>query len=140
MIKEYVREHMTAFKFGGVRIDWLKPMLPFYSRVLANASLLEWTEGHMVRVATAEGLILTKMVSFRLQDQVDIETLLTANRDTIDMNLIRGSGRHSRRPRRNAQPGSRPSWRSESCGESKNGLHERCRPGERLTAVKLAIV
>lgn len=32
---------------------------------------------------------LTKMVAFRPQDQVDIETLLTANRDTIDVDLIR---------------------------------------------------
>jgi hypothetical protein len=34
-------------------------------------------------------LILTKMVAFRPQDQIDIETLLTANRDTIDVSLIR---------------------------------------------------
>ena len=40
-------------------------------------------------MATAEGLILTKMVAFRPQDQVDIETLLTANRDEIDIGLIR---------------------------------------------------
>jgi len=40
-------------------------------------------------VATAEGLILTKMVAFRSQDQIDIETLLTANRDEIDLDLIR---------------------------------------------------
>ena len=45
--------------------------------------------GHTVCVATAEGLILTKMVAFRPQDQLDIETLLTANRDHIDINLIR---------------------------------------------------
>jgi hypothetical protein len=38
---------------------------------------------------TAEGLILTKMVAFRLQDQVDIEALLTANRDDLDVGLIR---------------------------------------------------
>jgi len=36
-----------------------------------------------------EVLILTKMVAFRPQDQMDIETLLTANRDTIDVGLIR---------------------------------------------------
>ncbi len=42
-----------------------------------------------MQVATAEGLILTKMVSFRPQDQVDIQTLLVANRDTIDVGLIR---------------------------------------------------
>jgi hypothetical protein len=29
------------------------------------------------------------MVSFRPQDQTDIETLLTANRDTINVQLIR---------------------------------------------------
>ena len=27
VIREYVREHMTAFRFGSVRIDWLKPIL-----------------------------------------------------------------------------------------------------------------
>jgi hypothetical protein len=89
VIAEYVREHITAISFGAVRIDWLKPVLPFYSRALADATPMAWSEGHTVRVATAEGLILTKMVAFRPQDQIDIETLLTANRDTIDVDLIR---------------------------------------------------
>jgi hypothetical protein len=89
VIPQYVRQHITAFSFGSVRIDWLKPVLPLYSRTLADASPLEWIEGHAVRVATAEGLILTKMVAFRPQDQIDIETLLTANRDDIDVALIR---------------------------------------------------
>jgi hypothetical protein len=89
IIQDYVQHHMTAFSFGSVRIDWLKPVLPFYARALADAESLEWSEGHPVRVATAEGLILTKLVSFRPQDQVDIETLLTANRDTVNVDLIR---------------------------------------------------
>jgi Nucleotidyl transferase AbiEii toxin, Type IV TA system len=89
VIKQFVREHVASFPFGGVRIDWLKPVLPLYSRTLADAAPLEWTEGHTIRVATAEGLILTKMVAFRPQDQMDIETLLTANRDAIDVALIR---------------------------------------------------
>lgn len=50
---------------------------------------MAWTEGHTVRVATAEGLILTKLVAFRPQDQADIETLLIANRDEIDRAVIR---------------------------------------------------
>jgi hypothetical protein len=87
--REYVREHLTAFRYGSVRIDWLKPVLPLYAHALAEASFLTWTEGHEVRVAKAEGLILTKMVSFRPQDQVDIETLLLANRDDIDAGLVR---------------------------------------------------
>ena len=68
----------------------MKPVLPLYSRVLADANELPWTEGHQLRVATAEGLILTKMVSFREQDKADIVTLLAANRDDIDLDLIRG--------------------------------------------------
>ena len=89
VIKQFAQEHMTSFPFGSSRIDRLKPLLPLYLRTLADAGPLEWTEGHTVRVATAEGLILTKMAAFRPQDQVDIETLLTANRDEIDLNLIR---------------------------------------------------
>lgn len=89
VIQEYVRGSMTSFSFGTVRIDWLKPVLPLYSRTLADAAPLEWTAGHPIRVATADGLILTKMVAFRPQDQIDIDTLLTANRDTIDVDLIR---------------------------------------------------
>jgi hypothetical protein len=89
LIREYVREHMTVFRFGSIRIDWLKPVLPLYARALADASVLTWTPGHPLRVATAEGLILTKMVAFRPQDQVDIETLLIANRDEIDLAVIR---------------------------------------------------
>lgn len=89
VIREYVREHMTALRFGTVRIDWIKPVLPLYGRTLAEASCLTWTEGHTIQVATAEGLILTKMVSFRPQDQADIETLMIANRDDLNVGLIR---------------------------------------------------
>jgi hypothetical protein len=89
VITEYVQQHMTAFSFGPVPIDWIKPVLPFYARALADAKPMEWSAGHSVRVATAEGLILTKMVAFRPQDQMDIETLLTANRETIDTGIIR---------------------------------------------------
>jgi hypothetical protein len=89
VIKQFVQENVASFPFGRVRVDWLKPVIPLYSRTLADAGPLPWTEGHTVRVATAEGLILTKMVAFRPQDQIDIESLITANRDTINLNLIR---------------------------------------------------
>ena len=32
VIREYVQEHLTAFRYGSVRIDWLKPMLPLYAQ------------------------------------------------------------------------------------------------------------
>lgn len=89
VIEQYVRDHITAFRYGSIRIDWLKPVLPLYASALADASTLTWTEGHPLRVASAEGLILMKMASFRTQDQADIETLMIANRDALDIGLIR---------------------------------------------------
>ena len=37
VIKEYVQRRVTAFRFGEVRIDWLKPVLRLYARTLADA-------------------------------------------------------------------------------------------------------
>jgi predicted nucleotidyltransferase len=89
VIREFVQHHMTAFRYGMVRIDWLKPVLPIYAHALAAATTVLWTEGHVMRVLATEGLIVTKMVAFRPQDQEDIRTLLAANRDDIDSDLIR---------------------------------------------------
>jgi hypothetical protein len=88
-VREFVRDHLTAFRYGTVRIDWLKPVLPLYTRTLQDATELPWTHGHTLRVATVEGLILTKMIAFREQDQTDIATLLAANQADIDLDLIR---------------------------------------------------
>jgi len=89
VIRQFVREHMTSFRFGTVRIDWLKPVLPLYDNALAAATAFPWTEGHQLRVLSPEGLIVTKLVSFRPQDQEDIRVLLAANRNTIDLDSIR---------------------------------------------------
>lgn len=89
VIRQFVQESMTSFRFGVVRIDWLKPVLPLYAHALAAATSLPWTDGHILRVLTPEGLIVTKLVSFRPQDQEDIRTLLAANRDEIDLDGIR---------------------------------------------------
>ncbi len=89
VIREYLQEHLTAFQYKSVRIDWLKPMLPFYANTLAGASLMPWKADQLVRVARPEGLILTKLAAFRPQDQTDIEMLLSSNRDDIDVDWIR---------------------------------------------------
>ena len=88
VIREYVQNGITKFHFGHVVIDWLKPVVPLYARVLSDATPLTWENGLPVRFATPEGLILTKLLAFRAQDQQDIHTLLTGNRDTIDLKVI----------------------------------------------------
>jgi hypothetical protein len=89
VIRQFVQENMTAFRYGVVRVDWLKPVLPLYAHALAAATSLPWTANRSLRVLTPEGLIITKMVAFRPQDQEDIRTLLAANRSEIDVDLIR---------------------------------------------------
>ena len=89
VIRQYVQEHMTVLHYGQLQIDWIKPMLPFYQRAIRDATPRLWTEGHPVQVATTECLIVTKLVSFRLQDQADIESLLSVNRNTINLEVIR---------------------------------------------------
>ena len=73
VIKQHVWEHVASVPFRGIRIDWLKPVLPLYARTLTDASLVEWSEGHTVRVTTAEGLILTKMVAVRAQNHDPVD-------------------------------------------------------------------
>jgi len=91
-VRESVRrwsvDRFLAFWCGRVRVDWMQPVLPLYATVLQTAEPKPWLEANLC-VATAEGLILTKIISFRPQDQADIETLLIANRDEIDVGLIR---------------------------------------------------
>jgi hypothetical protein len=87
-IRQWTQEHMTVLAYGGVRVDWLKPVLPCYQHVIDTASA-EQLLGAMVRIASAEGLILTKLLSFRAQDQLDIVNLLAANRGELDLDFIR---------------------------------------------------
>jgi hypothetical protein len=88
VLRRWSVERFVAFQRGRVRIDWMQPVIPLYAKVLAAAEPKPWADAE-IRVATAEGLILTKLAAFRPQDQADIETLLLANQDKIDLDLIR---------------------------------------------------
>ncbi len=87
-IRRWSTDRFVAFYRGPVRVDWMQPVLPLYARVLDTATVKPWLAGSL-RVATAEGLILTKLLAFRPQDQADIETLLAANRDDLDLSVVR---------------------------------------------------
>lgn len=87
-VDEWTRHHMLVFYYKGVRIDWLKPVIPAYLHVLESA-VDEHTLDQPIRIASVEGLILLKLLAFRGQDQVDIENLVAANRDTLDLDWIK---------------------------------------------------
>ena len=87
-IREWTQHHMVVLSYHGIRIDWLKPVLPAYVHVLDRATEEPWLD-QPIRIASAEGLILLKLLAFRTQDQVDIENLVAAHRDTLDLDWIR---------------------------------------------------
>jgi hypothetical protein len=87
-IRRWSTDRFLAFYIGSVRVDWLQPILPIYAKVLESAKSEPWL-GTNVNVATAEGLILTKMIAYRIQDQADVVALLSANRDVINIDWIR---------------------------------------------------
>jgi hypothetical protein len=87
-VRRWSTERFLAFSYGRIRIDWMQPILPLYAAVLRTAEFAPWLDGSLC-VATTEGLILTKIVAFRSQDQADIETLLEANGKDLDLDLIR---------------------------------------------------
>ncbi len=87
-IGEWTRHHMVVLMYHGIRIDWLKPLIPVYLHVLNRATEETWLD-QPIRIASAEGLILLKLLAFRSQDQLDIENLVAANRDTLDLNWIK---------------------------------------------------
>ncbi|HLN28754.1 MAG TPA: hypothetical protein VK395_13500 [Gemmataceae bacterium] len=86
--REWGQQHLTVVSFRGVRVDWLKPLIPLFQHVLDQARPEAWL-GHTIRIASPEGLILTKIVPFRTQDQLDMENLLAANPGQLDIDWIR---------------------------------------------------
>jgi hypothetical protein len=87
-ISEWTQHHMVVLYYRSIRIDWLKPIIPTYLHILDRATEETWLD-QPIHIASAEGLILLKLVAFRSQDQVDIENLVAANRDTLDLDWIR---------------------------------------------------
>ncbi len=87
-IREWTRDHLTALKYHGVTIDWLKPVLPLFQHVIDQARTEDFL-GCAMPIASPECLILTKLIASRGQDQVDIENLLAANQGKVDLDFIR---------------------------------------------------
>ena len=87
-IAELRDDGLTTVRFGDVLVDIMRPVLPVYSRVLDRAILSEIL-GKAVRISSAEGLIVMKLIAFRPQDQADVKELLGAYRGRLDLEFIR---------------------------------------------------
>jgi predicted nucleotidyltransferase len=87
-IREFRDEGLTTIQFADVIIDLMRPLLPAYSHVLDHAITAEIL-GKTVKVSSAEGLIVMKMIAMRPQDEADIRELLAAYLDRLDLEYIR---------------------------------------------------
>lgn len=88
-IKELRDGGITAIRFADVIVDLMQPVIPAYAHVLdraINADIL----GQNVRVSSAEGLIVMKLVAMRPQDETDVQDLLAAYGGRLDLDFIRG--------------------------------------------------
>jgi len=88
VIRQWTQGGMTLIRYADVVVDWLRPNLPCYQHVIDTAGQIEW-QGATLQVASAEGIILTKLIAFRLQDQLDIRSLVSVTRP-IDIAWLRG--------------------------------------------------
>ncbi|MBC8443123.1 hypothetical protein H8D79_00200 [PVC group bacterium] len=87
-IREWQQDHMTQLEYRGIRVDWLAPVLPAFQHVLMTAVRCQMA-GTTVRVASADGLVLLKLIAFREQDKVDAKGLLGANAGRLDLDTVR---------------------------------------------------
>ena len=88
IIGEWTQHHMVTLSYHGIRVDWLKPLIPAYLHILQRATEEAWLD-RPIRIASVEGLILLKLLAFRTQDQLDIENLVAANSDRLDVDWIK---------------------------------------------------
>ncbi|MEI8376417.1 MAG: nucleotidyltransferase [Planctomycetota bacterium] len=87
-IRSWNEDNLLEFRYGQVRVDWIKALLPLFQRILERA---KWEDigGRPIRVADAEGLLVLKLIAMRPQDQQDIQGILTANRGLLDLDWVR---------------------------------------------------
>jgi predicted nucleotidyltransferase len=86
-IREF-RQGLTTVRYRDVVVDLMPPILPVYAHVLdraVDARVL----GQNVRVSSVEGLIVTKLIAMRPQDQLDIRDLISASGASLDVDFIR---------------------------------------------------
>jgi hypothetical protein len=87
-IRELRDDGLTTIQFENIVIDLMRPALPAYAHVLDRA-VDSQILGKSVRISSAEGLIVMKLIALRPIDQSDIQDLLTAYDGTLDLKFVR---------------------------------------------------
>lgn len=87
-VKELRDQGLTTIQFDDIVVDLMRPALPVYAHVLDRA-IDSQIRGHVVRISSAEGLIVMKLIASRPMDESDIQDLLAAYGAALDLNHVR---------------------------------------------------
>jgi predicted nucleotidyltransferase len=87
-IRELRDEGLTTIRYSDVIVDLMQPVIPAYVHVLDRAVTTQIL-GQSVRISSAEGLIVTKLIAMRPQDEIDIQDLLAAYAGRLDLAFVR---------------------------------------------------
>lgn len=81
-------DHLSQIRYGSIRIDLMTAVLDIFVDIVRSA---RWEDirGRLLRVASAEGVVLLKLIAFRPQDEADLMGLLAVNRGSLDIDRIR---------------------------------------------------
>ncbi len=79
---------LTTVQFEDVLIDLMSPLSPVYGHVVEQA-VESRILGHDVRVSSAEGLIVMKLIASRPLGESDVRDLLAAYPGQIDLDYVR---------------------------------------------------
>ncbi|MEW5987875.1 MAG: DUF6036 family nucleotidyltransferase [Chloroflexota bacterium] len=72
----------------GVRVDVMLAETSFDEAAIGRARLMEMQPGVVVRICSAEDLIIYKMVSLRAQDRADVEGVIRRQGDGLDDDYV----------------------------------------------------
>jgi len=87
-IQEFCEGGLTTIEYADVIVDLMQPVLPAYTRVLDRVICADIL-GHRVKFSSAEGLVVMKLISMRPQDETDVQDVLAAYGDNLDLDFIR---------------------------------------------------
>ncbi len=88
-IQEFRDHGLTTIQFENVIVDLLRPAVPAFAHVLDRA-IDSHILGQRVRISSAEGLVVMKLIAFRPIDQADIQDLLAAYGNALELSFVFG--------------------------------------------------
>jgi predicted nucleotidyltransferase len=87
-IREFRDGGLTTICFKDVLVDLMRPIVPAFNHILDRAISAQIL-GQTVRVSSAEGLIVMKLVAMRPQDETDVQDILAAYAGNLDIQYVR---------------------------------------------------